>query len=193
MDRPGAGRRVLTDDRSLSSSKGPGQLRVGEAAATERIAAAFPALAGLPVRALATPGTVNALFRIGDAHAARFPLQPTEHAEIAAEAAALEEFAAVAPFPVPVPVGVVDGDADYPSAWCVQTWIPGRTASEAEPGGSASTRPGLAEDLARLIAALRAAPLRGRSFETAAVAAATSARTRTRCRGASRAARICSR
>ncbi|SDM27293.1 phosphotransferase [Microbacterium azadirachtae] len=165
MDRHGAGRGVLTEDRSLSSSKGPGQLRVAEAAAAERIVAAFPAFAGLPVRALATPGTVNALFRIGDAHVARFPLQPTPHAEIAAEAAALEEFATVAPFPAPVPVGVVDGDAGYPSAWSVQTWIPGRTASEGEPDGSESTCPGLAEDLAHLIVALRAAPLRGRSFD----------------------------
>ena len=159
MDRPRAGIRLLTEDMH------PGQLRVNEAAATARIAAAFPALAGLPVRELITPGTVNALFRIGDAHVARFPWQPTAHAEITAEAAALAEFAATAPFPAPVARGVIDGDADYPSAWSVQTWIPGRTASEAFPDADPGPLPGLADDLAHLIGALRRASLRERSFD----------------------------
>ena len=159
MDRPRAGIRVLTEDMH------PGQLRMGEAAAAARIAAAFPAPAGLPVHALATPGTVNALFRIGATHVARFPLQPTAHAEIAAEAAALGEFAAVAPFPAPVALGVVDGDAAYPSAWSVQTWVQGRTAAEALPDADPGPLPGLADDLAHLIGALRRASLRGRSFD----------------------------
>jgi aminoglycoside phosphotransferase (APT) family kinase protein len=144
----------------------PGQLRVDEAAAASRIAAAFPGLAGLPVRAVETPGTVNALFRIGDAHVARFPLQRAAFTEVAAEAAALDEFAAVSPFPAPTVLGVADGDDRYPSAWAVQTWLPGRTAAEAFPDeGAAAPPPGLADDLARLILALRAAPLRGRSFD----------------------------
>ena len=35
----------------------------------------FPQWRALPVRALASQGTVNAIFRIGDELAARFPLQ----------------------------------------------------------------------------------------------------------------------
>lgn len=157
MDRPRAGNRVLTEDMH------PDQLRVDEAAAAERIAAAFPALADQSVRALTTPGTMNALFRIGETHAARFPLQPTAFDEVCAEAATLDEFAMRSPFPAPVIHGVVDGDAGFPSAWSVQTWIPGRTAADAlpEPG----PLPLLAADLARLIGALRRAPLQGRTFD----------------------------
>ena len=159
MDRPCAGIRVLTEDMH------PGQLRLDEAAASERIAAAFPAFAGLPVRALPTPGTVNALFRIGDAHVARFRLQSAALAEIAAEAAALDEFATCSPYPAPVVQGVVERDEDYPSAWSVQSWVPGSTASDALPDADPGPLPGLADDLAHLIGALRRAPLRGRTFD----------------------------
>lgn len=159
MDRPCAGNRVLTEDMH------PDQLRLNEAAATERIAAAFPALAELPVHALSTPGTVNALFRIGDAHVARFPLQSAPLDDVSAEARALDEFATCSPFPAPVVDGVVDRDEDYPSAWSVQTWIPGRTATETLSEEDPGALPLLADDLARLIDALRLAPLRGRTFD----------------------------
>jgi len=159
VDRPRAGIRVLTEDMH------PDQLRLDEAAATERIAAAFPALAGQPVVALSTPGTMNALFRIGDAHVARFPLQSAALEDVAAEARALDEFATCSPFPAPVVCGVVDRDEGYPSAWSVQAWIPGRTASETLADEDPGALPLLADDLARLIGALRLAPLRGRTFD----------------------------
>ncbi len=157
MDRARAGRRVLTEDMH------PGQLRVDEAAVTERVATAFPALAGLPVTPLRTPGTVNALFRIGTAHVARLPLQPTARPEIEAEAAAFDEFASVAPIAAPAVLGVADGDERYPSAWSVQTWVPGRTASEAL--SAEAPVPALVDDVAGLIGALRAAGLHGRTFD----------------------------
>ena len=134
-----------------------------EASAAVRVAAAFPAFAGAPVRALRTPGTVNALFRIGSGHVARFPLRPTARTEIEAEADALDRFAAVAPPPAPVALGVADGDERYPSAWSVQTWIPGRTATEAL--SDTDEVPALVTDIARLITALRAAALDGRVFD----------------------------
>ncbi|MCE4027061.1 phosphotransferase [Microbacterium sp. Au-Mic1] len=138
---------------------------MNEAAATERIAAAFPALAELPVHALSTPGTVNALFRIGDAHVARFPLQSAPLDDVSAEARALDEFATCSLFPAPVVDGVIDRDEDYPSAWSVQTWIPGRTAAETLSEEDPGALPLLADDLARLIGALRLTPLRGRTFD----------------------------
>ena len=42
------------------------------------IAEQFPQWTALPVRPLASAGTVNALFRIGDQLTGRFPLQPLE-------------------------------------------------------------------------------------------------------------------
>ena len=141
----------------------PDELRIDEAAASERIAAAFPALAGRPVERLRSAGTVNALFRIGRDHAARFPLRITTSAAIRAEAAALAEFADVSPFPAPVPLGVAEADAGYPSAWSVQTWVPGSVVPVAHDLPPQSHR-GLAEDFAVLICALRRVPLRGRVF-----------------------------
>jgi aminoglycoside phosphotransferase (APT) family kinase protein len=42
----------------------------------------FPAWRGLPITAVRASGTVNAIFRIGERLAARFPLQPDAAAAV---------------------------------------------------------------------------------------------------------------
>lgn len=74
---------------------------------------------------LASTGTVNAIFRIGDTLSARFPLRPAGTGEALAalerEARAAAELAAVSRFPVPEPVALGRPGAGYPMPWSVQT------------------------------------------------------------------------
>lgn len=124
----------------------------------------FPDWRDLPVRRLATAGTANAIFRIGDGLAARLPLRPGDPAEVAGslrrEAAAAATLAEHSPFPVPRPVAIGAPGPDYPLPWSVQTWLPGITATDADPGGSVA----FAEDLATLIMAIRQVDTRGKRF-----------------------------
>ena len=52
------------------------QLSVDVGTVRALLGSQFPEWAALSVEEFASPGTVNALFRIGDRLAARFPLQP---------------------------------------------------------------------------------------------------------------------
>ncbi|MHC3473185.1 aminoglycoside phosphotransferase family protein [Streptomyces sp. 7R007] len=124
----------------------------------------FPQWSGRAVRRVASTGTVNAVFRIGDGLSARFPLRLADAGEALAvlerEARASAELAQVSRFPVPEPVALGQPGAGYPLPWSVQTWLPGTVAFDADVSGSDA----FAEDLAAFIADLRAAETRGRRF-----------------------------
>ncbi|UYM06609.1 aminoglycoside phosphotransferase family protein [Solicola gregarius] len=123
----------------------------------------FPQWRGLPVRAVAG-GTVNAIFRVGDEVAARFPLQGVDPGEVRAsleaEATAARELADHATVPVTEPVAIGEPGDGYPLPWSVQTWLPGTIATIDDPAAS----PEFAEDLAAFIARLRTVATRGRTF-----------------------------
>lgn len=127
----------------------------------------FPQFRGQDIREIKTAGTVNAIFRIGERHAARFPLRaidPTDCLHILErEAEASREFCACCPFPSPAPLGIGRPDFGYPMPWVVQTWIDGDVAT---PVGL-SNSPDFARDLAQLISALRKVDLMGRTFSGA--------------------------
>jgi aminoglycoside phosphotransferase (APT) family kinase protein len=124
----------------------------------------FPEWALLPITAVNSEGTVNAILRIGDRLVARFPLRPGDVDEtwraLVAEADAARELGRHTRFPVPAPVALGRPGHGYPLPWSVQTWLPGSTATEVDPGGS----PGFAQDLAELIADVRGIDTRGRTF-----------------------------
>jgi aminoglycoside phosphotransferase (APT) family kinase protein len=124
----------------------------------------FPGWAQLPISIVTSEGTVNAIFRIGDRFAARFPLRPGDVDEtrrmLRSEADAARELAAHTRFPVPEPVALGRPGRGYPLPWSVQTWLPGITATEDDPGASA----GFAHDLAEFIIDVRRIDTRGRTF-----------------------------
>jgi aminoglycoside phosphotransferase (APT) family kinase protein len=142
----------------------PGEVRLRDEVARDLIAAQFPQWRRLPVRRVGQAGTVNAIFRIGDGLAARFPLQGGDPAEVLAtlrrEAAAAAELARLSPVPVPWPVATGQPGDGYPLPWSVQTWLAGAVATPDEPAASEA----FARDLAGFIAALRAAGTGGRRF-----------------------------
>lgn len=131
------------------------------------IEAQFPQWRGLSVTEQRTTGTVNAIFRIGDDLAARFPLvghDPEQvRTSLTAEAQATRDLADAATVPTPEPVALGEPGAGYPLPWSVQTWLPGHDATVEDPAGSNA----FAYDLAELIAALRAVDTRGRRFDGA--------------------------
>lgn len=123
----------------------------------------FPQWGSLPVRRVSTTGTVNAIYRIGDQLAARFPLVAGSDARAAAdrETAAMAELARSIPFSAPEPRGIGDPGHGYPCPWTVQTWIPGRPATPT----SHQSDDRFARDLVDLIGALRSVPTAGRAFD----------------------------
>jgi len=140
------------------------ELIISSAVVRDLIGAQFPEWRALPVRRVASSGTVNAIFRIGGRLVARFPRQGADPAAarrgLEAEAAAARELSAATRFPVPEPVAIGEPGPGYPLPWSVQAWLPGRTGEEDDPAGSVP----FARDIAELIAEIRAIDTRGRRF-----------------------------
>jgi aminoglycoside phosphotransferase (APT) family kinase protein len=140
------------------------QLTVSPEAVRELVDAQFPEWRSLPVRRVASLGTVNAIFRVGDGLAARFPLQPGEvdavRQWLESEADAARELLCRTRFPTPEPVATGGPGAGYPLPWSVQTWVPGVVATDEDPAGSIA----FAHDLAEFINDVRGIPTRGRTF-----------------------------
>jgi len=141
-----------------------GQLEVSAETVRKLVDEQFPRWRDLGIRAVDSAGTVNAIFRIGRQLAARFPLQPSDvesvRRQLDSEARAARELAGRTRFATPEPVAVGEPGAGYPLPWSVQTWLPGVTAIDQDPGESAA----FARDLAEFIRGVRAIDTRGRTF-----------------------------
>ena len=141
------------------------QIDINAAHVTELIADQFPQFRGEEIIELDTAGTVNAIFRIGTKHAARFPLRMMDSVEctrlLEAEAKASTEFSECCPFSSPKPVGIGRQSSDYPLPWLVQTWIEGKIAT---PFGQCNSSV-FALDLGQLINTLRTVDMNGRTFD----------------------------
>ncbi|MEU0535234.1 aminoglycoside phosphotransferase family protein [Amycolatopsis tolypomycina] len=105
----------------------------------------FPRWAGLPITPLASGGTVNAVYRLGDSLTVRLPLTEGGAADIEKERRAL---AALGELPVAVPAVVAVGEPGegYPLPWAVHGWLDGSPALEGRP----------ARGLAEFVLAVRA-------------------------------------
>jgi len=140
------------------------QLTVSPETVRELVEDQFPRWRHRPITEVASAGTVNAIFRIGDGLAARFPLEPgdveAKRRWLAAEAEATGELAGRTRFPTPEPVALGEPGRGYPLPWSVQTWLPGRVATDDDPGESVP----FAHDLAAFISDVRAIDTRGRTF-----------------------------
>jgi aminoglycoside phosphotransferase (APT) family kinase protein len=140
------------------------QLIVSAGMARALVDQQFPQWRALPVRRVASAGTVNAIFRIGDELAVRFPLRSGDAGVVRqwllSEAEAARELAGRTRFRTPEPVALGEPGAGYPLPWSVQTWLPGVVATDDDPGESAA----FAHDIAEFIRGVRAIGTRGRTF-----------------------------
>lgn len=140
------------------------QLTVTLETVRELVDEQFAQWRSLPIRPIASQGTVNAIFRVGDQLAARFPLQGSDVAStmrrLESEADAAGELLGHTRFPTPEPVAIGEPGAGYPLPWSVQTWLPGVVATDEDPGQSVA----FAHDVADFVLGVRAIDTRGRSF-----------------------------
>ncbi len=141
------------------------QLTVSVETVRELVSQQFPKWRDLPIRHIASQGTVNALFRIGDKLLARFPLEPADNdamrRSLESEARASRELLGRTRFPTPEPVALGEPGEGYPLPWPVQTWLLGTVATDEDPGESVA----FALDLAEFIRGVRAIDTGDQAFD----------------------------
>jgi aminoglycoside phosphotransferase (APT) family kinase protein len=145
-----------------------GQLRVATADVARLVADQVPRLAGLAVRPVDSSGTVNAIFRVGDRHCARFPLVAGDvdevRAQLETEADAARLLSGRTRFRTPEPVAIGEPGPEYTLPWSVQTWLTGRDATHDDTRRESESSDAFADDLAELVLAVREIPTGGTSF-----------------------------
>ncbi|MCX4767523.1 aminoglycoside phosphotransferase family protein [Streptomyces sp. NBC_01275] len=121
------------------------------------IAAQFPRWAGLPVRRLASSGTENAMFRLGDDMVVRLPRYPGAVEDVAHEQRWLPRLGPRLPVATPLPLAQGAPGEGFAWPWSVYRWLDGRN-----PVAGAVERPELlAAGLGAFVAALRGIAARG--------------------------------
>lgn len=115
------------------------------------VAAQCPGLAGLPVRAVRSTGTVNAIFRLGDDLYARLPRLARYAQALDRECRWLPELAPRLSLRIPEPVARGHPADGYPFSWAVYRWIDGQPYADELVGDERQA----ARDLARFVAELR--------------------------------------
>ena len=118
----------------------------------ELLAAQFPQWAGLPVERVASSGTDNALYRLGETMLVRMPRIDWAIRSVEKEQAWLPRLAPHLPVAVPVPLALGRPGSGYPWPWSVYTWLDGANPV----AGALADADGLAHDIARFVTALRA-------------------------------------
>jgi aminoglycoside phosphotransferase (APT) family kinase protein len=134
-----------------------GQADIDEDLVRRLVSGQFPHWADLPVEPLASGGTINAVYRLGDSLTVRLPLTSGGVEDIALEARWLPALAPVLPVTIPAVVAMGEPGEGYPWPWAVHTWIEGETPVE----GRLSSPELMARDLADFVNALRSATVEG--------------------------------
>ncbi len=137
--------------RALHSDEIP----IDSALVRDLVRRAMPAFADMPVRRLASSGSTNALFRLGDELLVRLPRQPGGSETISKEATWLPVLGPLLPVSVPEVVAVFEPDRDYPERWSVVRWIDGAHPEVVDPDAAVDPRrEDLAKNLAGVVEAL---------------------------------------
>jgi aminoglycoside phosphotransferase (APT) family kinase protein len=92
------------------------------------VAGQMPEYAAMPLRAVPSGGTDNAVFRLGEELAVRMPLHPGAVGGLLKEVRWLPSVAAHVSLEVPEVVATGGPAEDYPFPWAVVRWIPGEDA-----------------------------------------------------------------
>jgi aminoglycoside phosphotransferase (APT) family kinase protein len=121
------------------------------------VAAQFPDLRELPVRAVPSTGTVNAIYRLGDHLYARLPRVRQWAGDLENEWRWLPALGPRLSLEVPEPVAKGRPGSSYPFPWAIYRWIDGRPYADelVDDEGQA------ARELARFVAELRRVDLAG--------------------------------
>lgn len=115
------------------------------------LAEQFPQLADLPVSAVQSTGTVNAIYRLGDHLYARLPRVQTWARDLDKEWHWLPQLAPQLSLRVPEPVGKGHPGSSYPFSWAIYRWIDGQPYADELVDDDHRA----AKDLARFVVELR--------------------------------------
>ncbi|SDS88918.1 Predicted kinase, aminoglycoside phosphotransferase (APT) family [Paraoerskovia marina] len=133
------------------------ELDVDEVLVASLVAEQFPAWGRRRVVRVASAGTDNAMFRLGDDLVVRLPRVPGAAHQVAKEQRWLPYLAPHVPLHLPVPVGAGAATEAFPLPWSVYRWLDGDDALVAPPDDLAVA----AEDLGRFVHALQRVPATG--------------------------------
>jgi aminoglycoside phosphotransferase (APT) family kinase protein len=108
-----------------------GEVDIDADLAGRLVAEQFPQLADLPVRAVPSTGTVNAIYRLGDRLCARLPRVRTWARDLDKEWRWLPRLAPRLSLRVPEPVARGRPTDSYPFSWAIYGWIDGQQYADA--------------------------------------------------------------
>ncbi|WP_455355120.1 aminoglycoside phosphotransferase family protein [Streptomyces sp. SYSU K217416] len=135
----------------------PGQHPIDDDLVRRLIAGQFPQWAELAVERFPSGGTVNAMYRLGDAMVVRLPLVEGGAGDVSMEREWLPRLAPRLATAVPEVLGAGEPAEGYPWPWSVYRWLTGENPE----AGALSEPVLLARDLARFVAAMRSITLPG--------------------------------
>jgi aminoglycoside phosphotransferase (APT) family kinase protein len=115
------------------------------------LAAQFPQWADLPIEPVASSGTDNAIYRLGDDMAVRLPRIGWATGQVDKDELWLPKLAPLLPVAIPVPLGRGEPAEGYPYHWAIHSWLDGENPAVDRLPDSHS----LATELAQFVAALR--------------------------------------
>ncbi|WP_031477091.1 aminoglycoside phosphotransferase family protein [Streptomyces bicolor] len=129
----------------------PDELDIDEELVSRLVAEQFPQWAGLAVVRVASAGTDNAMYRLGDDMVVRLPRLPGGARQIDKEHRWLPRMAPRLPLAVPTPLAKGEPGAGYGLPWGVYEWLDGENAYDAP----LTELRDAAAQLGRFVAALR--------------------------------------
>lgn len=120
---------MTTNETGSTSRMHAGEIHTDADLVRRLLAGQFPRWAGLPVERVASPGTDNALYRLGEDLVARLPRIGWAAGQVEKEARWLPVLAPHLPLAVPLPLALGEPAEGYPWRWGVYEWLPGETAT----------------------------------------------------------------
>jgi aminoglycoside phosphotransferase (APT) family kinase protein len=105
------------------------EVHTDEALVARLIADQFPEWRGLPVVAVRSSGTDNAMYRLGDQRVVRLPRIPSAAAQVEKEHRFLPRLAPALPLAIPTPLALGAPAGSYPHRWSVYSWLAGENAT----------------------------------------------------------------
>jgi aminoglycoside phosphotransferase (APT) family kinase protein len=137
------------------------QIDTDELLVRRLLADQFPHWSDLPVRAVPSSGTENAIYRLGDEMAVRMPYRPGRDDQLEKLDRWLPRLAPHLPLSIPEPLARGAPSKEYPAAWSIVRWLDGEEArleSLADPVEAARSLAGFVRALTAIDAAGGPAP-----------------------------------
>ncbi len=140
----------LSNTHSSGHSMHADELEIDEALVRRMLQEQFPEWSSLRLARVVPAGTVNAIFRLGDALSVRLARREGPAAAGSKEVDWLARLAPQLPLEIPVLVAQGDPTDEYPWFWDILTWVGGDTVPVEEIDATQGAR-----DLAGFVAALQ--------------------------------------